>query len=103
MEFLKTIAGKVVSGVVALAVIGGGIAWWNTAPETKSMIMGGIGHILAWFGIVLLVPWATFFLIGWVGKFESNAIGGALVFVYTVLEVVLLCWLFNWQVHGAAP
>jgi hypothetical protein len=104
MEFLKTIAGKVISGVVALAVIGGGIAWWNTAPQTKSMILGGIGHIVAWFGIVLLVPWATFFLIGWVAKFESNAIAGALVFVYTALEVMLLCWLvFGWQVHGAAP
>jgi hypothetical protein len=32
---------------------------------------------------------------------ESNLAGGALVVVYTALEMVLLAWLFNWSVAGA--
>lgn len=103
MEFLKTVAGKVVGGVVALVVVAGGITWWRMDQSTRDMLIDGTGKILGWFAIVLLVPWATFWLIGWVAKFESNGVGALLVFVYTALEVVLLCWLFSWHVHGAGP
>jgi FtsH-binding integral membrane protein len=100
MDFLKTVTGKVVGGLVTLAVVAGGISWWRMDPATKSMLLSGTGKIAAWTGIVLLIPWATFFVIGWAAKFENNMAGGLLVFAYTLIEALLLGWLFNWKLPG---
>jgi hypothetical protein len=102
MDFLKTMAGKVVAGVVALVVMAGGITWWRMDDSTRHMLVTGTGKIFAWFGIVLLVPWATFFIIGRVARLESNLAGGLLVLGYTVIELLLLLWLFAWSVPGPA-
>src|SRR5689334_15120808 len=100
MDFLKTVTGKVVSGIVGLVVVAAGISWWRMDPDTRAMLLGGTGKIVSWLGIVILIPWATFFVVGWVGRMRSNAAGGALVFVYTLLEVLLLLWLFGWSLPG---
>jgi FtsH-binding integral membrane protein len=102
MEFLKSTAGKIISGLVGLAVVAGGISWWRMDEPTRHMLLSGTGKIFAWFGIVLFVPWATFFIIGRVAKTESNLAGGLLVLAYTILEVVLLAWLFDWKISGSA-
>jgi FtsH-binding integral membrane protein len=87
--------------VVALAVVAGGISWWQMDEATRHMLLSGTGRIVSWLGIVLLAPWATFFLTTWVAKRESNAAGAALVAGYTVVEAILLAWLFDWNVPGA--
>ncbi|MCY2954714.1 MAG: hypothetical protein NTU53_22510 [Planctomycetota bacterium] len=102
MDFLKTITGKVAAGIVALAVIVGGISWWQMDPSTRHTLASGTGRITAWFGIVLLLPWASFFVITRTSRFETNLAGALLVFAYTLVEVLLLLWLFNWSVPGAA-
>lgn len=102
MDLLKTIAGRVVTGVLALAVVAGGITWWNMDPATRDAILAGTGRILAWLGIVLLLPWSSFFLIGRVARMQSNLAGGVLVLAYTALEFILLMWLFNWRSPGTA-
>jgi hypothetical protein len=102
MDLLKTVTGKVVGGAVALGVIAAGITWWQTDPETRQRILSGTGRILMWLGIVLVAPWATFFLSARVARLESNLAGGLLVLAYSVAEVVLLAWLFDWKVEGAA-
>jgi hypothetical protein len=102
MEFLKGIAGKVISGAVALVVVAGGISWWRMDPATRHMLLAGTGRIVSWFGIVLLAPWATFFVSSWVGRKRSNLAGGLLVSGYTLLEVLLLLWLFSWSIPGPA-
>ena len=101
MEFLKSISGKIVTGLVTLAVIAGGVSWYEMDPRTKHEIVTGTGRILAWLGVVLILPWATFFLVGRVGKLESNAAGAGLIALYTAIEGVLLAWLFDWHVRGA--
>ncbi len=101
MDFLKTMTGKVVSGIAGLVIVLGGISWYRMDSDTKSMLLGGTGKIVSWFFIVLLVPWATFFVISWVDRFRSNAAGGALVFAYTLLEALLLLWLFDWRLTGS--
>ena len=103
MDLLKTVTGKVVAGVMALAVIAGGISWYQMDPATRQMLLSGTGRIIAWLGIVLLVPWATFFITTWVARFESNAAGAGLIAAYTLIEAVLLGWLFDWNIHGAMP
>ena len=101
MDLLKTVTGKVVAGVVTLAVVAAGISWWQMDPATRQMLLSGTGKIVSWFGILLLLPWATFFVTTWVAKLESNAAGAAMVAAYTLVEAVLLAWLFNWHVNGA--
>jgi FtsH-binding integral membrane protein len=103
MDFRKGVAGKVVTGVVALAVIATAISWWQMDESTRSTLLTGAGRILAWLGVVLVVPWASFFLIGRVARLESNGAGAALVMGYTVIEAAVLAWLFDWSVRGAAP
>ncbi len=102
VDFLKTVTGKVVSGLMALAVVAGAISWWQMDPGTRHMLVAGTGKILAWLGIVLAVPWAAFAIIGQVAKLESNLAGGILVAVLTLLECLLLAWLFDWQISGSA-
>lgn len=97
MEFLKSITGKVVTGAVALGVIVAAISWWQLDPTTRTAIVGGTGRVLGWLGVVLVLPWATFFLIGRVARMDSNAAGAVLVACYTIPELVLLAWMLNWQ------
>ena len=100
MDLLKTVTGKVVAGAVTLAVVAAGISWWRTDEATRQMLLSGTGKIVSWLLIVLLVPWATFFVTTWIAKRESNGAGAALVATYTLAEVVLLGWLFEWQLPG---
>ncbi len=102
MDFLKTVTGKAVSGLVALAVIAAAISWWQMEPASRSMLVSGTGKIVGWLLAVLVLPWATFFVSVRAGKFDSNFAGAALVFGYTAVEVLLLAWLFDWQIRSAA-
>jgi hypothetical protein len=99
-DFLKSLGGKIASGVVALAVVAAGLAWWQTEPATKQHILTDSGRLLGWLMLVLIVPWAGFALIGWVGRRNSNAAGAMLVTAFTVGESVVLAWLFAWSVKG---
>src|SRR5438552_3283184 len=101
MEFLKTIAGKVMTGVIALAVVAGGISWYAMEPTTRSHLLGGIGKIGGWIGVVLFFPWAGFLLINWVSRLQSNRAAAIFILVLTLMEVGLLLRLFNGSVHGA--
>ncbi len=100
MDFLKTVGGKIVGGLVALAVVASAISWFQMDPATRSGILSGAGKIAAWFGVILFVPWASFFLIGRVARLESNAAGGALVLGMTAVEAAVLAWLFDWGISG---
>lgn len=100
MDFLKTVGGKVVGGLVALAVVASAISWWQMEPATRSAILSGAGKIAAWFGVMLMAPWACFFLIGRVARMDSNAAGGALVLGMTAIEAAVLAWLFDWGISG---
>jgi FtsH-binding integral membrane protein len=102
MEFLKSITGRIISGAVALAVVAGGITWWQMDASTRQTIETGTGRVLLWLGIVLAWPWASFAIIGRVARMESNMAAGLLVLAYTLLETLLLAWLFHWQFHGAS-
>ena len=100
MDFLKTIGGKVAAGLVALAVIAGGISWYELDPNTRHQIVTDVFRLAGWAGIVLMLPWVTFFVIARVAKMESNTAGGVLIFSYTAVEAVVLAWLFSWSIKG---
>ena len=100
MDFLKTVGGKIVGGLVALAVVASAISWYQMEPATRSELLSGAGKIAGWFGVILFVPWASFFLIGRVARMESNGAGAALVLGITAVEAAVLAWLFDWSISG---
>ena len=100
MDLLKTVTGKVVAGAVTLAVIAAGISWWRMDEATRQTLLSGTGKIVSWLGVVLVLPWVTFFVIGRVAKLDNNMAGAALVLAYTIIEVALLGWLFGWSLPG---
>jgi hypothetical protein len=101
MEFLKSVTGKVVTGLVGLAVVAASISWWRMDEATRHTLLTGTGRIAAWFGVVLFLPWVTFAVIGRVAKLDNNTAGALLVGSYTLLELLLLLWLFGWSLPGA--
>jgi hypothetical protein len=102
MDFLKTITGRIVSGLVALGVIVAAISWWRMDESTHQMLLSGIGRILLWLGVILAWPWASFAIVARIARIESNAAGAMLVATYSLLEMLLLAWLFHWQISGSA-
>lgn len=102
MDFLKTISGRLITGVIALGVIVGAISWWRMDETARQSVLDGSGKILGWIGIVLFLPWAAFFIIGKIAKMESNLAGGILILGTTAIELLLLSWMFDWSISGAA-
>ena len=102
MGLLSGIVGKVVAGIVALAVMLVGISWWQADPDTRAAVIDGAGRLLGWIAIVAVVPWAGFLLIGWVARMQSNAAGAVLVAALTLIESAALLWLFDFRLPGAA-
>lgn len=101
MEFLKSTVGKVLSAALALAVLAGAVSWWRMDEAVRHDLVAGTGKVIGWLLGVLLWPWATFFVIGRVAKMESNLAGGLLVLGYTLVEGMILLWLFGWSLPGA--
>ena len=101
MDFLKTVGGKIVSGLVAVAVVAIAISWFQMSPQTRQSLVHGTAQIIGWTLLVAVVPWVTFFVVAWISRRESNLAGAALVVVYTAIEAVTLAWLFAWGIHGA--
>jgi hypothetical protein len=102
VDFLKTVTGKVVGGAVALGVVAAAISWWSMDESTRHMLLSGTGRIVAWLLGVLLIPWASFALIGRVERMDSNTAGAVLVTAMTAIEAMVLLWLFGWSLPGAA-
>lgn len=100
MDLLKSITGKIVTGIVVLVVIACAIWWWTIQPDQREVILSSVGRVGAWIGIVLLLPWALFWVIRWVAGLESNLAGALLVIGLTVMELVGLAWLFDWRLFG---
>ena len=102
MGLLSGLAGKVVVGVLSLAIVLAGISWWQADPATRNAVIDGVFRIVGWIVAVLVVPWAMFLLIGRVARMDSNAAGVALVGGLTIVEAAALAWLFDFDINGRA-
>lgn len=88
VDFLKGIGGKVVGGVVLLGVVVAGIAFYQAGPEGRATFFDSSGKILGWTLIVVLAPWALFWLVHLVARGERSTpvviavilVGGAVPF-----------------------
>ena len=102
MGLLSGLAGKVVVGVLSLAIVLAGISWWQADAATRGAVIDGVFRIVGWIVAVLVVPWAMFLVIGRVAKMDSNAAGVALVAGLTIIEAAALAWLFDFDINGRA-
>ena len=55
------IGGKVITAVLVVSGAGAVIWFWKH-PEHLETIWQTIKYVLTWMGIVLVLPWATFFV-----------------------------------------
>lgn len=99
-ELTKRILSFLFAGAVALGVIVGAISWFQMSPQDRQAVWSAVGKVLLWVGVVGLLPWATFFLTTWVARRESNWVASVLVGSYTLAELGLLLWLFDFSVGG---
>jgi hypothetical protein len=100
MEFLKSIGGKLVTGLVALVVIAAAVSWFQASPESRERWVATFARGVGWSLLVLALPWASFLLITAVARTRSNLAGAAFVYGMTAVEVLILGWLFDWTIHG---
>jgi FtsH-binding integral membrane protein len=101
VEFLQSITGKLVTGGIALALVAGGISWWQMDPATRQAMFDNATRGGAWFVLVLLIPWLLFWLVARVARMDSNAAGAALVTGVTLVEALWLGVMFGF--HGYSP
>lgn len=88
------IGGKVVTAILVVAVGGAGIWFWKH-PEDLRTIWQTVKYAVAWIGIVLMLPWATFFVTPWVVSKDSNAAAMAMLLGYLVTDVMVAVWMMG--------
>lgn len=81
--------------VTALLVVSsaGAVIWFWKHPEQLETIWLTIKYVLVWLGIVLALPWATFFLTTWVIARDSNAVVAVMLVGYSLADVVVAFFL----------
>lgn len=102
MKWLQGIGGKILTAGLVLGVGVAGYGWYQADPATRSLVLSSVGKIIGWLLAVILIPWASFLVIGWVAKKDSNAAGVVLVGAMTIAEAIGLLWLFDFGLSGGA-
>jgi hypothetical protein len=94
------VGGKVLTGILVVSGAASVIWFWNH-PEQLSSIWAVMKSVLVWLGLVLVLPWATFFVTGWVVKKDSNLAGALLLIGLTLVDALFAFYLSDWSVSGA--
>ena len=76
--------------ITAILVVGGAgaVIWFWRHPEDLATIGMVIKYILAWLGLVLVLPWATFFVTQWVVARESNMAAALMLAGYVLIDAI---------------
>ncbi len=82
------IGGKVVTAILVVSGAGAVIYFWRH-PEALATIWTTLKYALVWIGIVLVLPWATFFVTSWVVAKESNTAAALMLLGYTLADAVV--------------
>jgi hypothetical protein len=96
------IARYVLIAVLGLGVLAGAVSWFQMSPDARSAALGMVGRLIAWGLIVLILPWATYFITTAVARRESNSAGVLLVAGYTVADIAAGAWLLGTGWSGTA-
>jgi hypothetical protein len=96
----KYVGGKVLTAVLVVAAFGSGFYFYKN-PDHLKTIGTVLKWVLAWIGFALVLPWALFFVVAWVRKFESNVAPALMLIGYLALDVLAALYLAGWHVGGA--
>ncbi len=96
----KYVGGKVLTAILVVASAGG-MYWFYKHPEQLATVWNVLKGVLVWIGLVLVLPWAAFFVTGWVVRRESNLAGALLLVALTAVDALFAFYLANWSVQGA--
>jgi hypothetical protein len=94
------VGGKVITALLVVAGVLSTIWFWNH-PEQLAALWSVIKGALVWLGLVLVLPWAAFFVTRWVVAQESNLAAGLLLGGLTLLDALFAFYLADWSVQGA--
>ena len=84
--------------VVTMILFFAGVAstiWFWQHPEDLKTIWQTIKYVLVWLGVVLMLPWATFFVTSWVVPKDSNAVAALMLFGYLLIDAGLAFFLMG--------
>ena len=93
------IGARVVTAVLVVASVAVGIWFWNH-PEQLENLWLVVRRGLLWLGLVLVLPWASYFATGWVVRRDTNASAAALLGGLTLVDAGFAFYLSSWQVTG---
>lgn len=96
----KYLGGKVVTALLIVAVGLIGVYFWRN-PDKLEDLWGTIRSSLIWLGFVAVLPWALFFMPGWILKFESNSAAAILLVAYLICDILMAMWLADWHIEGS--
>lgn len=82
------VGSKVVTAVLVVSGAGATIWFWNH-PEDLQTIWHTIKYVLVWMGIVLVLPWTTFFLTNWAVAKDSNATVAIMLLGYAIADIIV--------------
>ena len=94
------VGGKVLTAILIVASAGS-IFWFYKHPEQLESIWSVIKLVLVWLGLVLVLPWASFFVTGWAVRKDSNLAAALLLLGLTSIDVLFAFFLAEWSVEGA--
>ena len=95
----KHVAGKVMTALLVIGCLGAGIYFWRH-PEDLRAIWDVVKLALVWTGLVLVLPWATFFIPRWVVAQDSNAAATLMLVGYFLVDVAFGLYLAGVRGHG---
>ena len=96
----KTVGGKLLSAVLAVASILVVVWYWRLAPEARAELWGMARGALIWGGFVVVLPWALFFVPARVVRAESNALAALVLLGYLGLDIAFALYLTGGRTGG---
>lgn len=96
----KFVGGKILTAVLVVtsALI---IIWYYRLPlEERDAIWTAARHALVWFGFVVVLPWATFFVPVRVARADSNTASALMLLGYLAVDIAFALYLTGGTIGG---
>jgi hypothetical protein len=107
MEIPRGILGrlldKIMTAVVALSVVGIGIALWQMGPDARATLWAGIWKTLAWVVFAAAAPWSSALIMRRLLSLGSNWAGVGLLAALILTDVLAGLWLLGGMPTGFWP
>ncbi len=88
------VGGRVLTAVLTVASIGSVIWFWKH-PEQLENIWSTIKYAIVWLGVVIALPWGTFFVATWIISKESNLAAALMLIGYLLADIAVAWWLIG--------